>query len=79
MTQRANGKKIEFESEVPLPTRADYDKASPRGKGYLQYMWAEWPRSTIPKQCPFKVGTPEYAEYCRGQEAAMLDAQDSEE
>jgi len=75
---RANGQRVDFD-EPQLPTRADYDAASPRAKGYMQYMYAEWPNSKIPKQCPFKVGTPEYAEYCRGQDAAVLAAQDSEE
>jgi len=80
MTTRANGKRLDFEADKQeLPTRADYDAASPRGKGYMQYMYSEWPGSEIPKTCPFTVGTPEYAEYCRGQNAAVLDAQDSEE
>lgn len=77
MAQRANGKQVDFDDA--LPTRADYDAASPRGKGYLSYTFAEWPGSKIPKTCPFKVGTREHQQWCDGQNAAVLDAQDSEE
>lgn len=75
---RANGQSVNFE-EPQLPTRADYDKESPRGKGYMTYMFAEWPGSEIPKGCPYKVGTKEYEQWCEGQNAAVLHAQDSEE
>lgn len=73
-----NGKAVVFDEDNP-PTLADYEAASPRAKGYMSYMYAEWPGSEIPKRCPFKVGTKEYKQYCDGQNAAMLAAQDSEE
>ena len=76
-----NGKRVPLVSggEQELPTRADYDAASPRGKGYMQYMFSEWPGSQIPKRCPVKVGTKEYEQYCAGQNAAVLDAQDGDD
>lgn len=61
------------------PTRADYDSASPRGKGYLEYTYSAWPNSEIPKGCPFEKGTKERTEFEAGQQAAVLAAQDSEE
>jgi hypothetical protein len=64
---------------VKTPTRQDYDRASPRGKGYLCYTFAEHPGSQIPRRCPYAKGTEERAEFQRGEQQAMLDAQDSEE
>jgi hypothetical protein len=61
------------------PTRADYDAATPRGKGFLEYTYSEWPGSEVPKGCPFEPGTKEQAEFLSGQDAAMLAAQDSDE
>jgi hypothetical protein len=61
------------------PTRANYDSASPRGKGFLEYTYSSWPNSEIPKGCPFAKGTPEHEQFQRGQDAAVLAAQDSEE
>lgn len=61
------------------PTRADYDAASPRAKGWLEYTYSNWPNSEVPKGCPFAVGTKEHAQFVDGQNSAMLAAQDSEE
>jgi len=61
------------------PIRADYDAASPRGKGYLEYTYSAWPNSEVPKGCPFEKGTTDYLEFHRGQQEAVLAAQDSEE
>lgn len=78
MRRKANGQKVVFE-EPQLPTRADWDAASPRMKGYMSYTFSAWPGSEIPARCPFTVGTPEYEQWCRGQDVAVQDAQDSEE
>ena len=62
-----------------IPTKSQYDAASPWMKGYMSYMYAEHPGSTIPKTCPFEKGTQNVRDFERGQAAAVLDAQDSEE
>lgn len=74
---KVNGHKV-IDEDHP-PTRADYDAASPRAKGWLEYTYSEWPNSEVPKGNPFAKGTREHREFCRGQDAAMLAAQDSEE
>lgn len=64
----------------PVPyDKDDWDKATAFGKGYLSYTYSEWPGSTIPKKNPFQVGSRDYADFNRGSDVAMLDAQDSEE
>lgn len=76
MTSKHNGHTVFFGD---VPTRADYDRATPFAKGWCAYMFAAHPGSEIPEANPFEQGTPEHAEFERGQRAAMLQAQDSEE
>jgi hypothetical protein len=61
------------------PTKEKYDKATPWEKGYISYMFGAWPNSEIPEGNPFLVSTPEYEMFKNGEQAAILDAQDSEE
>lgn len=62
-----------------LPTRADYERETAYGKGYLCYTFAEHPGSQVPKRCPYEKGTKAYLDFMRGVRQAVLDAQDSEE
>jgi hypothetical protein len=77
MSGQVNGKPVEFAPQ--LPTRAEFDAAPPRQQCYMSYTYAAWPESTIPARCPYKVGTEERAEWNRGADAAMLDAQDGDD
>lgn len=64
-----------------LPTKAEYDTASPFLQGFMAYTFSAWPNSEIPNErfCPHRSGTTEYADFQRGVHAAVLSAQDSEE
>lgn len=80
MSVRINGKSLEFmNAPQALPTRAEWDGASPYTQGYISYTYAAHPGSEIPEASPYGAGTPEHAEFERGQQAAVLAAQDSEE
>jgi hypothetical protein len=61
-----------------MPTKTEYDKATPYVKGFMSYMFAKHPGSHIPERCPFKRGTKEWDEFQCGQMAGVLEAQDSE-
>ncbi|MDO8683795.1 MAG: hypothetical protein Q7N50_09980 [Armatimonadota bacterium] len=63
---------------MPIPTKKQYDAASPREKGYMAYTYAYHPMSSIPEGCPFKHGTDEHREFHNGEMQAILEAQDSE-
>jgi hypothetical protein len=65
-------------SEITPLTKADWLTASPFARGYITYMYANWPGSEVPKDNPYDKGTPAYEEFERGQAAAVLSAQDSE-
>lgn len=80
MSVRINGKSLEFTNapEEP-PTRAEWDAASPYAQGYISYTYAAHPGSDIPADSPYSAGTPDHAEFERGQQAAVLAAQGSEE
>lgn len=71
MSVRINGKSLEFTNapEEP-PTRAEWDGASPYAQGYISHTYAGHPRSEIPTDSPYSAGTPEQAEFERGQQAA---------
>lgn len=69
----------DFSTRIGPPTKDIWDAASPHTKGYLTYMFAEWPDSEIPKKSPFKKHTDEQVEFEAGQLLAMQHAQDSEE
>lgn len=64
---------------MKLPTRKDYDKATPRQKGFMSYTFSQWPDSQIPEACPYEEGTPEWQKFQNGVRVAVLAAQDSEE
>lgn len=66
-----------------LPTRAEYDAATPRQKGFMAYTYSEWPGSKIPDQ---QTGIGEFPPFSKerklfleGAYAGMIAAQDSEE
>lgn len=59
-----------------MPTRAQWDVASPFEKGYMTYMFAAHAKSTIPKKNPFKGMSNEYFSFQEGEAAASIDAQD---
>jgi hypothetical protein len=64
-----------------LPTRAEWDAATPRAKGFMSYWFSAWEGSEIPSEdkCPFAPGSPECAEFDAGVHAAVIAAQDMEE
>jgi hypothetical protein len=63
-----------------LPTKAEYDAATPFAKGYWAYTFSHWPGSEIPDtdKCPFPAGTDDHDQFQRGVQRAVLAAQDSE-
>jgi hypothetical protein len=65
-----------------LMTEAEYNALSSEMKGYACYMYGEWPGAGAwLKACPFdKERQPvEHAEFCKGEFAAMLVAQELED
>lgn len=63
-----------------LVTLAEWRKLQPREQGYVLYMQANWPGSELAGQtCPYRAGSPEHEQWRRGEHAAVLVAQDSEE
>lgn len=58
-------------------TRMEYDKLSPRGKGYVTYMQAAW-NADIPP-CPFAEGSDERKAFAGGEFDAMLACQEAED
>ena len=63
-----------------LTTLAEWRELKPRTQGYVLYMEAEHEGSELKGQtCPYEKGTPERAEWDRGQAMAVQFAQDSEE
>lgn len=63
-----------------LPTKAEYNAATPYAKGYMAYTFSAWPKSEIPPEsnCPYPGDSEEYCEFQSGVQSAILDAQDSE-
>lgn len=57
-------------------TKADYDKLTPRTKGYVCYMVAARPGSKIPDVNPYMAGTRQHDEFRTGEQQAMRDAED---
>lgn len=68
-------------SEPRLPTKAEYDAASPHEKGFMAYWFSAWPGSEIPNEsnCPFPDGSEEAAKFKHGVHAAVIEAIDQEE
>lgn len=64
-----------------LPTRAEWDEASPHDKGFMSYWFSAWPGSEIPSEdkCPYPEGSKEHQEFHDGVNAAVIAAIDSEE
>ncbi len=64
-----------------LPTRAQFDAASPFEKGFMAYTFSAWPGSTIPDEsvCPYPIGSSEAEDFHRGVQHGVIAAQDSEE
>lgn len=62
-----------------LVTRAEWERMTPWEQGYALFWQAEQRGSELRGlTCPYAHGTPERAMFVRGEQAAMLDAQDSE-
>ena len=62
-----------------IPTLDDWKAAPPAQRGYLTYMYADWPGSTIPKENPYPFGTENHEQFERGVRQAVLVAQDDDE
>lgn len=62
-----------------LITLEEWRGLSPFEQGYACYMQAAWPTSPLAEENHYAEGTPEWAEFCRGEECGMLEAQDGEE
>ena len=50
-----------------LPSRAEFDAATPYQKGFLAYTYSQWPGSEIPSANPFYRGTVEAEEFAAGE------------
>ncbi|MCG6204170.1 hypothetical protein LPW26_05955 [Rhodopseudomonas sp. HC1] len=66
-------------TEPKLPTRADWDAASPYEKGVMSYKFAHWDGSEIPASNPFPAGSGDSARFDQGAWTAMLCTQDFSE
>lgn len=63
-----------------LITLAEWQKMKPFEQGYVHYMQSAWPTSELASaDNPHAAGTKACAEFKRGEERAMLSAQDGEE
>lgn len=57
----------------------DFKLLTPYEQGYAVYMEAAWDESPLEDVCPYEESDPRRKEFARGQFAAMLVAQDSED
>ena len=64
--------------EKPLSIE-EYNKLPPHGQGYISYMRSEWPNWSIPKICPYLLGSEKYHEWKQGEHSAIIDCIDVEE
>lgn len=63
-----------------LFTLAEWQAMTPFRRGYAWYMQSSWPTSPLEgEKNPYVDGTPECAEFHRGERAGVAAAQDSEE
>jgi len=66
--------------EEVLITKAEYDTLTPSEKGYIVYWQGSRPGSELKdEKNPYPEGSPEHAEWLRGEGIAVQNAQDSEE
>lgn len=63
----------------PLMLRDKFDTLSPFAQGYVSYMEASWPGSPVPEICIYPTGTQPAQEWAKGERAAILAVQDSED
>lgn len=65
---------------MKLVSLAEWEKLGPRSKGYVLYMQAEHPSSELKgKGNPYDKGTAQHTQFQAGEQAAVLDAQDSDD
>lgn len=63
-----------------LITRAEWEKLSPFRQGFALYMQGSWPTSELAGvKNPYDKTSDEWTEFRRGEQQAVLDAQDGEE
>lgn len=62
---------------MKMPTKADYDRATPFEKGFFWQFFAKSPGSEIPQKIPFAMSTEERDLFNWGVIAALLELQDS--
>lgn len=63
-----------------LITLKEWRKLTPLRQGFVMYMQGDWPTSELKAvKNPYTEGTPQWTEFCDGEQRAMLSAQDSEE
>lgn len=71
-----------MDQEKKCPTRAEYDAATPRQKGYMAYTYSCWPGSQIPSEevgvCEFPRGSARRQQFLMGVQTGVLEAQDTE-
>lgn len=68
-----------IETKHRLITRAEWNTLPPRQKGFVQYWQGDIKGSQLKFETnPYREGTKEFDEYQRGEQEAMLEAQDSE-
>ena len=57
-------------------TADEFRNMTPEQQGYITYMQAAWNRALVDK-CPYRSGTPEYVQFCQGEQRAIIEVQDS--
>ena len=63
-----------------LITLQAWKTLTPFQQGFALYMQGSWPTSEIAREKnPYRKGTPEWTEFCNGEQRAMLSAMDGEE
>lgn len=58
-------------------TKGQYRTLSPYSKGYVHYMQEAW-NEEIPKGNPYKETSPNFKEWNRGEQSAMLSVMDAD-
>lgn len=65
---------------MKLITKVEWDRMSPKSKGYILYLQAELPGSELKGLAnPYFNHTKQYADFCEGENLAVNEVQDGEE
>lgn len=65
---------------MKMMTKAEWDRMSPKSKGYVMYLQAELPGSELKGVSnPYFEHTKQHKDFNEGEQMAMLEVQDGEE